>query len=141
MKYIKLYETFNEIDPFDEEYWDEVEPDVTFLYWLKENHPDESEWDDMTVVDCGYNYLTSLKGIENLKNLKYLYCNDNRLTNLKEIEKLSNLIHLYCENNQLTSLKGIEKLSNLNQLSCSNNQFSINYKKYLKSLNIKYIRI
>jgi len=45
MKYLKLYENYKEIDPFDEEDWDEVEPDGSFLYWLKENYPDESKWD------------------------------------------------------------------------------------------------
>jgi hypothetical protein len=43
MKYIKLYEGFKEdIDIFNEEDWDEIEPDKTFLYWLKQEYPDEN---------------------------------------------------------------------------------------------------
>ena len=119
MKYLKLYESFNDIDPFDEEDWDETEPDDTFLYWLKENYPDDSKWNEMTYIDCSHNQLTSLKGIENLNNLT----------------------HLYCFNNQLTSLNGIEYLKNLNYLYCSNNHFSKDYKKFLKSLKIRHLRI
>jgi internalin A len=64
---------------------------------------------------CGYNQLTSLEGIENLVNLKELYCSDNQLISLEGIENLNSLLflkELYC-NNQLTSLEGIEKIVNL----------------------------
>jgi len=158
MKYLKLYENYNELDPFDEEYWNEVEPDGSFLYWLKENHPDESKWDKITEIDCYNKQLTSLKGIENLSKLEFLYCSNNQLTSLKGIEQLTNLRRLYCSNNQLTSLKGIEKLTNLTNLSCNYNQLTSleeienlsnlidlhcfnnlltnQYKDYLKTLNI-----
>jgi len=33
MKHIKEYNEY--VDPFDEEDWDEVEPDGSFLSWLK----------------------------------------------------------------------------------------------------------
>jgi hypothetical protein len=39
MKYIKLYETFKEIDIFDEENWNETEP--SFFKWLKHYYPNQ----------------------------------------------------------------------------------------------------
>jgi len=37
-KYIEIYEDYkdySDVDPFYEENWDEIEPDRSFLYWLK----------------------------------------------------------------------------------------------------------
>ena len=99
MKHLKLYEQFDENDPFGEEI-EYVKP--TFLSWLKKNYPDENKWNEITVIDCSNKNLTSLEGIENLVNLKFLYCYDNQLTSLKEIENLVNLRRLYCPNNQFT---------------------------------------
>jgi len=81
MKYLKRYKNYNDIDPFDEEDWDEVEPDGSFLYWLKENYPNESKWDKITIIECLNNQLTTLDGIENLTNLEILNCSNNQLTN------------------------------------------------------------
>jgi len=60
------------------------------------------------------------------------------LTSLKGIEQLTNLRHLYCNNNLLISLKGVEELTKLDFLRCSHNQLSNQYKDYLKTLNIKF---
>jgi len=163
---------YKEIDPFDEEDWDEVEPDGSFLYWLKENYPDESKWDKIINLNCSNKQLTSLKGIESLSKLEFLYCSYNQLTSFEGIENLTNLKTLYCYhnqltsfegidqltsfegienlsnlteidcyNNQLTSLKGIEQLTNLRTLYCYDNQFSDEYKDYLRSLNIRTLRL
>ena len=153
MKHLKLYEQFDfdENDPFGEEI-EYTEP--TFLSWLKNNYPDENNWDKIKKINCSISRLTSLEGIENLVNLKELYCYDNDLTNLEGIEKLVSLKRLYCHynqltslekiknlvslerlscyNNQLTSLEGIENLVNLEWLCCDNNHFNIEYKNYLK---------
>jgi len=63
------------------------------------------------LLDCSHNQLTSLRGIENLRNLKELNCSFN----------------------QLTSLRGIENLINLKSLWCQNNQFTNDYKEYLRN--------
>jgi len=155
MKHLKLYEQFNENDPFGEEI-EYIKPDGTFLYWLKINCPDENIWNKITIIDCSNKNLTSLEGIENLVNLKILYCYMNRLTsiegiklknlvnlewlncssnNLTSIEEIENLVslkYLICSGNQLTSLEGIEDLVNLKYLNCQNNQFTIKYKNYLR---------
>jgi len=62
MKYIKEYNEY--VDPFDEEDWDEVEPDGTFLIWLKIKYPDESKWKDIKSINCSNQNLTDLIGIE-----------------------------------------------------------------------------
>jgi Leucine-rich repeat (LRR) protein len=102
MKYLKYYENMD-IDPFGEEDWDEVEPDGTFLTWLKRKYPDKNSWDKIKQVNCSNNNLTSLEGIENLRNLEVLNCSNNNLTSLEGIENLSNLKHLYCFNNNFSN--------------------------------------
>ena len=81
-------------------------------------------YDQITILHCSNNQLTSLEGIENLVNLQKLNCSHNRLTSLEGIENLVNLRQLYCYNNQLTSLEGIENLVNLQTLDCSYNQLT-----------------
>ena len=150
MKYLKYYEN---IDPFEEE-WESEEPYTEFENWLLTQYPDENKWTEIKVLFCSNN-LTSLKGIENLRNLERLYCYDNNLTSLEGIENLTNLKklncsynnltslegiknlmnlkELFCSYNNLTSLKGIENSSNLERLYCSNNNFSKEYKQYLRN--------
>jgi hypothetical protein len=70
---------------------------------------------------CVNNQLISLKGIENCIKLEYLNCSGNKLTSLEGIENLINLEYLYCINNCLTTLKGIEKLTILKNIYCDNN--------------------
>jgi Leucine-rich repeat (LRR) protein len=89
--------------------------------WVKSGCPKN---DNITILNCSNNQLTSLTGIENLTNLKILYCGYNQLTNLESIKNLTNLIELYCYNNQLSSLVGIENLTNLTELYCYKNQLS-----------------
>jgi len=151
MKHLKLYEQFDENDPFGEEI-EYVKP--TFLSWLKKEYPDENTWNKITEIGCPRSQLTSLEGIENLVSLEKLYCWGNQLTSLEGIENLVNLEQLFCFNSQLTSLEGIENLVNLELLSCSynqlislegieklvnlktlycdHNQFTIEYKNYLR---------
>ena len=118
MKHIKEYNEY--VDPFNEDDWDEVEPDGKFLTWLKVDYPDESKWKDITKIDCNYQNLTDLIGIDKLINLIYLSCRYNQLTELDVSENI-NLEHLYCENNQLTKLD-VTKNVNLIDLYCKNNQ-------------------
>jgi Leucine-rich repeat (LRR) protein len=155
LKYIKLFEQYNDnvhsnIDPYGEEDWEYDNLSPVLQLARKQNKP----YDQIIELDCSYNQLTSLEGIENLVNLEGLYCSDNQLTSLEGIENLinlkelicsnnqltslegiENLIHLkglYCSDNQLNSLEGIENLINLKKLWCSNNQFSNDYIKYIK---------
>ncbi|MGL4644386.1 MAG: leucine-rich repeat domain-containing protein, partial [Vagococcus fluvialis] len=90
------------------------------------------------------NLITSLTGLENLKNLKILsfentkqsgntvdslqpistlvklniiYGKNNKLTELKPLKDLSKLTELYLESNQLTSISGLENKLNFKKLS------------------------
>ena len=101
MKYIKEYNEY--VDPFDEDDWDEVEPDGTFLAWLKIKYPDVSKWKDITSINCPSNNLTDLIGIDKLINLKVLYCFNNQLREL-DVTKNIKLEFLNCHHNELTEL-------------------------------------
>ena len=120
MKHIKEYNEY--VDPFGEDDWDEVEPDRTFLTWLKIKYPDVSKWKDITSISCINQDLTDLIGIDKLINLRELYCYNNQLTNLN-VTKNINLKQLYCFNNQLRELD-VTKNINLLNLSCHHNRLS-----------------
>jgi len=118
MKHIKEYNEY--IDPFKEDDWDEVEPDGTFLTWLKIKYPDESKWKDITEIYCYSQKLTDLIGIEKLINLEKLSCGYNQLTEL-DVSNNIRLIYLLCGYNQLTKLN-LSKNINLEELYCNHNQ-------------------
>ena len=54
--------------------------------------------------------------IENLINIRELYCYRNKLRSIEVIENLINLDELCCYDNQLTDLNGIENLINITYL-------------------------
>ena len=158
-QYIKEDIDHSDIDPWGEEDWevDELTPvlqkareqgkpfdQITRLDCSNmslENLDGIEQLVNLKILYCQFNQLTSLEGIENLNNLKILSCHNNQLTSLREIENLRNLEELWCYNNQLTSLRGIENLRNLKTLWCQNNQFTKEYEGYLinycKEKNIK----
>ncbi len=140
----------DEIDPYGEEDWDEVELTPVLIIAKKLGLPYSqitelncSEKDLMNLdgienlinlqtLDCDNNNLISLKGIENIVNLEILICRGNNLTSLEGLENLINIKYLDITRNNLTSLKGIENLINLEYLICRNNNFSNEYIKNIK---------
>jgi len=125
----------DEIDPYGEEDWDEVE--LTPVLRIAKKH--KNSYKQLTYLRCRNKGLITLEGIENLVNLELLYCSDNHLTNLKGIENLVNLRFLDCSYNNLTSLKGIENLVNLIELICfDNNLTSLEGIESLINLQILY---
>jgi len=109
MKHLKLFEEIKDIDqyyfgenkpdpidPFGEEDWDEVEPDGTFLTWLKREYPDKNSWKKIKEIDCSNNNLTSLEGIENLRNLTHLWYYNNNFSN-----DYKNYLKKYCKENKI----------------------------------------
>ncbi len=107
MKYIKTFEN---------------QKGIPFMDWLLKNHPDKSKWKNITEINCSNQKLINLDGIENLVNLKGLYCVGNQLTELN-LENLVNLTNLSCYNNRLTELN-VEKLVNLKYLYCYSNKLT-----------------
>ncbi|MCL2083386.1 MAG: protein phosphatase 1 regulatory subunit 42 [Oscillospiraceae bacterium] len=68
--------------------------------------------------------IKSLKGINNLPNLKNIYAPDNSIADLTGIEKLTKLELLDFSRNKITSFSGLEKLTNLIDLKLSGNQLT-----------------
>jgi Leucine-rich repeat (LRR) protein len=94
-----------------------------FIKWNDKGRPINEKVNELYISNSNNETLGNL---ENLVNLKMLYCGDNQLTSLEGIENLNSLLfltHLYCCNNQLTSLEGIEKIINLikNNIKIVNN--------------------
>ncbi|WFD43038.1 protein phosphatase regulatory subunit Sds22 [Malassezia psittaci] len=70
----------------------------------------------------GKNKITSLDGIQHLKNLKILSIQSNRLTKLDNLDELASLEELYVSHNGITSLSGLEHNHQLNTLDFGANQ-------------------
>ncbi|MBO7650296.1 MAG: InlB B-repeat-containing protein [Lachnospiraceae bacterium] len=125
-------------------------PDANFRAFLLENYDiskdgafSQTELDAIDNLYISGKEIKSLQGIENLKNLKVLFCNDNQLTSIDVSKNLSltnldcsknclttlnisnnqSLIGLECGDNQLTSLV-VRPLIHLEWLGCENNQLS-----------------
>ena len=59
------------------------------------------------------NKIKSLKGFENLVNLKLIVLTSNLIQRVDELKYLENLNELYLELNQIKSLNGLENLKKL----------------------------
>ncbi|MEJ6498003.1 leucine-rich repeat domain-containing protein [Pseudoalteromonas lipolytica] len=70
-------------------------------------------------LNCSFNNLVELTGIENLTNLTSLNCSLNNLDELTGIENLTNLTSLDCSSNKLNEIIGLENLKNLTSFNCS----------------------
>ncbi|WFC98944.1 protein phosphatase regulatory subunit Sds22 [Malassezia yamatoensis] len=70
----------------------------------------------------GKNKITSLDGIQHLKNLKILSIQSNRLTKLDNLDELTKLEELYVSHNGITSLSGLDHNLQLNTLDFGANQ-------------------
>lgn len=79
----------------------------------------DGDYDECTIK---LNKITTLKGIEYLKNLTYLDVSSNRISSIIELRRLRKLKLLNVSNNQLKSLNGIEGLKRLKTLEVTNNQ-------------------
>ncbi len=64
--------------------------------------------------------LQSLEALQQLNNLKALYCNNTMVNDLAPLASLKNLEMLYCENSEILSLEGLELLPNLKKVYCDN---------------------
>jgi Leucine-rich repeat (LRR) protein len=133
-QYLKENNDYSDIDPYGEEIWDDEELNPILRIAKKQGIP----YEQITELNCTFQRLNSLDGIENFINLKRLYCYDNNLTSLEGIENLINLRTLSCCYNNLTCLEGIENLINLKYLDCSDNNLT-NLNGIEKLINLKYL--
>ena len=73
-------------------------------------------------INCGWQNISDLSGIEAFTSLTELYCASNQLTSLDVSSNIA-LTDLNCNNNQLTSLN-VSVATALNVLSCYDNQLT-----------------
>lgn len=83
-----------------------------------------SEAENITFLDLSaggsLNYITSLEGISNFKNLVTLGCDGNRIVSL-DLKGLTGLMNLICSNNKITSLD-VSGLLSLQDIDCAYNE-------------------
>ena len=107
----------------------------------------KADYEKVTVLGALSNkQLTEVpKGLEKLKQLKFLFLEGNKLTDVKGLENLTQLKVLAIENNQLTDVKGLKKLTQLTTLQLFNNQLAdvkgMEKLKQLKYLNLRNNRL
>jgi len=75
----------------------------------------------LQTLDCRYNQLTSLEGLQACPGLQTLDCSENQLTNLEPLRALTGLQSLDCRENQLTCLEPLHGLKSLKKLECGSN--------------------
>src|SRR3989344_2117458 len=83
--------------------------------------------EDITKLNCQFNKLETLEGLEKCVNFKLTKLNifnisSLGLRSLKEVNIPKDITELYCSNNKLETLKGLEKCVNLTLLKCNNNK-------------------
>ncbi len=81
----------------------------------------KADLEKVTGLSLSYSKLTSVKGLENLTQLRFLYLDHNQLTSVQGLEKLTQLETLELKDNKLTSVKGLEKLTKLTRLFLKDN--------------------
>ena len=64
--------------------------------------------------------IESLEDLQQLSQLKVLYCNNTTVNNLEPLSTLEKLETLYCENTEIISLEGLGLLANLKKVYCDN---------------------
>lgn len=97
---------------------------------------DLQEKPSCTSIYCNESKITSLKGIEYLTGLKYLYCSKNALTSV-DLSKNTELLFVDLSGNQLTGLD-LRKNTKLQEVHCNSNQISSLNLSACPSLNILF---
>lgn len=106
------------IDPFNEENWNFIIPDGTFLTWLKNNYFQEDNWKNITTINCYDQNIENITGVENLINLEKLIFDKNIISNIEL--KHDEIKYLYINNNQIKEIRK-SQLPNLIRFLCNNN--------------------
>ena len=71
-------------------------------------------------MDLSYNQISEIKGLDNLKNLKFLDLRNNKITAIKQLNILKQLQHLYLGFNRISIADNKEELSQKNPLDTLN---------------------
>jgi len=102
----------------------------------KDGYLDLQEKPSCTSIYCNESKITSLKGIEYLTGLKYLYCSKNALTSV-DLSKNTELLFVDLSENQLTGLN-LRKNTKLQEVRCNSNQIPSLNLSACPSLNILF---
>ena len=104
-------------------------PDEIFRYYVQlcfdKDYNDYLSSDEIAAaeeLDVKQKSITSLKGVEYLTSLQFLYCSGNKLTVL-DVSRNTKLQSLWCDDNQLKNLD-VTANTALKWLGCSNNQLT-----------------
>lgn len=84
----------------------------------------QAELDNIEILMANNKYITTLNGLENLRNLTDLYLSDNQINDLTPLIGLRRLENLDLNNNQIRDLSSLIGLRSLDMLRLSNNQIS-----------------
>ena len=103
--------------------WKEYDSDG-YEHWVGRDDGilDDKEIDRITGIRLENSDIKSLKGIEHLTALTYLYCSGNQLTEL-DVSNNTALTQLWCSDNQLTELN-VSGCTALRWLRCYSNQLT-----------------
>nr|WP_325176419.1 GW domain-containing glycosaminoglycan-binding protein [Listeria ivanovii] len=84
----------------------------------------QKELNGILKIDADNKKVKSVKGIENLTNLKDLFLNDNEISDISPLSNLINLDSLYLDNNKLADITPLSGLIKLTTLSLEGNQLN-----------------
>ena len=87
-----------------------------------------SEAEDVHSVTLRECNITSLKGIEYLKGVRYLYLDDNNLTDISELGELKDLGTVSLDNNDISDISALGQLP-VSYISANNNHISRFFEK------------
>ncbi|GFZ91193.1 hypothetical protein GCM10011497_21360 [Elstera cyanobacteriorum] len=75
-------------------------------------------------LDCSWNAISSLDGLQNCTALQSLDCSNTQITNLDALQNCAVLQSLDCFNTQITNLEGLQNCAVLQSLDCFNTQIT-----------------
>ncbi len=84
----------------------------------------EADFGGLTTLSLEGNQLSTLAGIEQVRQIDSLLLSKNNLTTLEGIEPLTALTRLFASHNQLSNIEGLEALTNLTNFYAPHNQIA-----------------
>ncbi|MBN2693794.1 protein kinase [bacterium] len=85
---------------------------------------DENSLLNMTTFSCNDQSITTLNGVEKLKNLKNLYIYNNNILDLSPVSKLENLEKISMGKNKVASLEPLKNLKKLTHITAYDNSIT-----------------
>jgi uncharacterized membrane protein len=80
--------------------------------------------EDLFNLNLSNNKITEIKGLENLKNLRFLRLSNNLIEEIKGLDSQKSLMTLYLNGNSIEEIQGLDHLRNLNALYLAGNNIT-----------------